>query len=401
MALQLTVIALLSLLVGGQINRAIYRLAWNKRAISPWSKPPAQTAPRTALDRIPVLGWWRLRRESSIYGDGFWLRPMFIELGLATGLATLYWLEMQRGLYPLASRPTSDSVIAAQFLSHAILICLMTVATFIDLDEKTIPDEITIPGTLIGFVLATVLPISLLPAWSGLIPPIVTSPLWLSQPNRWPAELQGSQGLSIGLACVVGWWYAMLPKTLWYRSGFIKFVRYLVVSIGRHRGTLLMTGLALGSSVAIVAVWWRGGPSWQGLLTSLVGMAAGGSVIWLVRIVASMALGQEAMGFGDVTLMGMIGAFVGWQPSLIIFFLAPFAGVIIAILQWMITQRKDIAYGPFLSLATILLIVFWPIIWNRWGIPVFAMGWFVPLVFGVCLLLLGILLVLIRAVRPR
>ncbi|MDG2380214.1 MAG: A24 family peptidase [Pirellulaceae bacterium] len=401
MPLELVAIALISLFIGGQINRGIYRLAWHKRTISPWSKPPAQTAPRTALDRIPILGWWRLRRESSLHGEGFWLRPMVIELGLAAGLVTLYWLEMQRGLYPLGSLPIADSVIRAQFLSHAILICFMTVATFIDLDEQTIPDEITIPGTLIGLLLAAVLPISLLPAWSELPPPIVTSPLWLSQPNPWPADLQGAKGLSIGLACIVGWWYAMLPKTLWYRSGSRKFVRYLLASIGRHRGTLLMTGLALATSAASVAVWWRGGLAWQGLLTSLVGMAAGGSVIWLVRIVASLALGQEAMGFGDVTLMGMIGAFVGWQPSLIIFFLAPFAGVIIAISQWILTQRKDIAYGPFLSLATILLILFWPAIWNRWGIPVFAMGWFVPLVFGVCLILLGILLVLIRAVRPR
>ena len=45
----------------------------------------------------------------------------------------------------------------------------------------------------------------------------------------------------------------------------------------------------------------------------------GGGIVWAVRIIASQALGVEAMGFGDVTLMCMIGAFVGWQPALLIF----------------------------------------------------------------------------------
>ena len=83
-------------------------------------------------------------------------------------------------------------------------------------------------------------------------------------------------------------------------------------------------------------------------------MAVGGVAVWLVRIVGSLALGQEAMGFGDVTLMGMIGAFLGWQPALLVFFLAPFTGVLIAVSQWLLTGRKDIAYGPFLCLAALL-----------------------------------------------
>ncbi len=77
-------------------------------------------------------------------------------------------------------------------------------------------------------------------------------------------------------------------------------------------------------------------------------MAVAGTLVWVVRIVASVALQQEAMGFGDVTLMGMIGAFLGWQPAVMAFFLAPFAGVVIALAQWLTTGRKEIAYGPFL-----------------------------------------------------
>ena len=65
------------------------------------------------------------------------------------------------------------------------------------------------------------------------------------------------------------------------------------------------------------------------------------------------------MGFGDVTLMAMIGAFLGWQPCLIIFFLAPFAGLVIGVLRLILFRDREIPYGPFLCLATLVVIVAW------------------------------------------
>ena len=61
--------------------------------------------------------------------------------------------------------------------------------------------------------------------------------------------------------------------------------------------------------------------SWAALLTALVGLVAGGGIVWVVRLIGAVALRREAMGFGDVTLMAMVGAFVGWQASLIVFFM--------------------------------------------------------------------------------
>ncbi len=113
--------------------------------------------------------------------------------------------------------------------------------------------------------------------------------------------------------------------------------------------------------------------------------------MWAVRVVASGMLGQEAMGFGDVTLMAMIGAFLGWQPSLMVFFMAPFAGLFIAVAQWLFTGRKDIAYGPFLCAAAFVLVLCWRSVWERWG-PVFQLGLFIPAVVAVCVLLMAVLL---------
>ena len=52
-------------------------------------------------------------------------------------------------------------------------LCLMLAASFIDIDEKTIPDEITVPGTMLGLALATMVPMSLLPHVAERIAPPV------------------------------------------------------------------------------------------------------------------------------------------------------------------------------------------------------------------------------------
>ncbi len=401
MTITLLLLAVAGAFVAGQLNRGIYRLAWHKRQLSPWSAPPAGYPRRDGWDRLPIFGWWWLRREAQAHGPGFWIRPALIEVVFAVGLPGLYWWELNRFLLPIGALPVTDAQLHAQFLSHACLCALMTVATFIDIDEKTIPDEITVPGTLLGVVLAGCLPASLLLVWRPGAPPLATEPLWLTSPGPWDPTLSQLRGLGLAWACLAAWWFALLPKTLWYRGGLVKFGRYLVFSILRHRLTPWLTLLALTAAVAIWGCWRMGGPTWQAVLTAWVGVAVGGGTVWLVRVVGSLALGQEAMGFGDVTLMGMIGAFLGWQASLIIFFLAPFTGVLIAVSQWLLTGRKEIAYGPFLCLSSLIVLLTWPAVWQRWGFPLFVLGWFVPIVLGTSLLLLGLLLLVIHQFRHR
>ena len=132
----------------------------------------------------------------------------------------------------------------------------------------------------------------------------------------------------------MAWCAALLPRT-WYAAarlapGGTTLAGAAGPQPGDLRGMLL---LALVGSAAIAAGCGAGGPHWDGLLTALVGMAAGGGLVWLVRIIGTAALGREAMGFGDVTLMAMIGAFLGWQACLLVFFLAPLAGLVLGLVQ--------------------------------------------------------------------
>jgi len=66
----------------------------------------------------------------------------------------------------------------------------------------------------------------------------------------------------------------------------------------------------------------------------------------------------ESMGGGDVKLLAMIGAFLGWQKTLLTFFLAPFFGLIIGIINLIVKKDHTIPYGPFLSIAA-LTAIFW------------------------------------------
>ena len=402
--LQAVMLFVFGAFVGGQVNRGIYRLAWDARRIGPWSPPEEGAPPRTVWDRLPVLGWLLLRRESSVHGTGFWVRPMLIELGLGLGLAGLHHWELHQGLLPkLPPALTVDpELLLAQFCGHALLIALMTVATFIDFDEKTIPDAITVPGTLAGLAIAAAMPLAGLPVLAKLQPLVVSvEALRLSTPHAWPADLDGVKGLAIGCFCFAGWCAALVPRLWTLRRGWRKAVQLCIASMLRSGRAGWLGLLAVVGCVVIAGVWQAGGEYWHSLLSSLVGLAFGGGLVWSVRIVASSVLGEEAMGFGDVTLMAMIGAFLGWQSSLLVFFLAPFGALFIALGQWALTGRRDIAFGPYLCFAAVVLIVLWREIWHRRTAGMFGLGADIPLMVFACILVLGPLLWLVRFVKLR
>ena len=231
----------------------------------------------------------------------------------------------------------------------------MTAATFIDFDEKTIPDSITIPGTLIGLTLAA-LPAAIALAGHGQAPRrrgLHARSAAFTAPDEFPAWAHTWQGPALATLGICAWCAALVPATATLRRGWAKAIAFYVASVARAPHWRLMLVLAVVVSGAIWGVWLAGGARWEALFTSVVGLVFGGAMIWAVRIVGTIALREEAMGFGDVTLMAMIGSFLGWQPALMIFFLSPGAALFIAVAQWVITGRRDIAFGPYLCLATV------------------------------------------------
>ncbi len=410
MDVRLAALFIFGVCVGSLVNLGVYRLAWHPRAISPWSQPLGNAPPRRLLDRLPIFGWLGLRREAALHGAGFWVRPLLVELGTGLGFVALYeWEIGAAGLLPAAfpRLPVMPAILHCEFATHALLVALMLVTSLIDSDEKTIPDAITVPGTLLGLLLAAVCPWSLLPD-AGMIPRPFFDILVLTSPNvpsgAWPPWLTGAPhaaSLVIGLGCFLAWCAALLPRSWYPRHGWRRAVQLALARLVRSRaicgGILLM---ALAGSAAIVTGWAHGGLRWETLLTALVGMAASGGLVWLVRLIGSAALGREAMGFGDVTLMAMIGAFLGWQACLLVFFLAPLAGLVLGLLQLILRRGNEIPYGPFLCLGALATIVGWAPLWN-WAAGVFFLGWFVPVLMLGCLVLMALMLFAWRWLRER
>lgn len=107
---------------------------------------------------------------------------------------------------------------------------------------------------------------------------------------------------------------------------------------------------------------WRAGLAyhwWTGLLGAVLGALVGGLVVWLTRILGTLGFGRVSMGLGDVHLMFGVGAIVGAGAATVAFFLAPFAGLLVGLYMLVSKKRHELPYGPYLSLATAAVVLFY------------------------------------------
>lgn len=95
--------------------------------------------------------------------------------------------------------------------------------------------------------------------------------------------------------------------------------------------------------------------------SSILGILLGAGVLYAVAYLYFIIRKQEGMGMGDVKLLGMIGAFLGYQSLLFVIFFSSFTGTICGLFA-MAKQGKGsatrIPFGPFLSIAAIIFLFF-------------------------------------------
>ena len=112
-----------------------------------------------------------------------------------------------------------------------------------------------------------------------------------------------------------------------------------------------------------IPAWCTQHPHWHGLAVSLAGLVVGGGTVLAVRVIGGNVLRKEAMGFGDVVLMAMVGSFLGWQATIIIFAIAPMLALLAVLLMLITSRPREIPYGPYLSIATLIVMLGWKWIW--------------------------------------
>lgn len=234
---------------GSFMNVCIYRLPRNQSIVFPPSSCPKCGSRILWYDNIPIFGYLLLWGKCRYCKEKISFRYPVVEF--ITGLLALL----------LFFKFHFTATFFAMFLFCAALI----IVTFIDLEHRIIPDEISLPGIVVGFILS-----------------------------------------------------------------------FFIVNLYRPEEIL----------------------GWK---ESLAGIAAGGGSLLLVAYAYQLFAHKEGMGGGDIKLLAMMGAFLGWKAVPFIIFLSSLAGSAVGI-SLMIAQKKDsrysIPFGPFLAFGAVMFIFF-------------------------------------------
>jgi leader peptidase (prepilin peptidase)/N-methyltransferase len=233
-------LALIGLSIGSFLNVCIYRLPRGESLMWPASHCTSCGRPLSWYENVPVIGWLALRGRCRTCGERISIVYPIVEL--VTGIVFVCGYLIY-GWTPLLA-------------VRLLFACAMIVLFVIDLQHQILPNVITLPGIVIGFVLSFLLP-----------------------------------------------------------------------------------------------------PGW---IPSLLGILLGGGVLFAIMEAYARARGYEGLGMGDVKMLAMIGAFLGWPLMLLTLVLASFAGSVIGVA--MIASRRGgmktaLPFGTFLAVGALVAAV--------------------------------------------
>ena len=97
---------------------------------------------------------------------------------------------------------------------------------------------------------------------------------------------------------------------------------------------ITLPGIVVGLAFSLLTE-----PGW---LSSLIGIVVGGGSLWLIAEVYYRIRHEEGLGMGDVKMLAMIGAFLGWQLTLVTLMMASVAGSIVGLLYRVAQGRHEV-----------------------------------------------------------
>jgi leader peptidase (prepilin peptidase)/N-methyltransferase len=113
-----------------------------------------------------------------------------------------------------------------------------------------------------------------------------------------------------------------------------------------------------------------------GFTNSLAGVVVGGGILWFLAWLSPILFGKEGMGGGDIKLMAMVGAFLGWKPVLLAIMVASLIGSIVGgglIAAGVMRRHEYVPFGPFLALGSVVALFFHESLLN-WYWSLFDLG---------------------------
>ncbi|MGH9762247.1 MAG: prepilin peptidase [Blastocatellia bacterium] len=140
----------------------------------------------------------------------------------------------------------------------------------------------------------------------------------------------------------------------------LNVITYPGIVLGFGLRVLAPDGYVIDSTRAIFQI--HAWPNWSvSLIGSLFGAVVGGGTFWLIRELYYRVRHVEGMGLGDVKMMLMVGAFLGWQLTVLTMFAASLGGSVIGLLIMGLKRsnlKLEIPFGVFLGPAAIFALLF-------------------------------------------
>lgn len=111
--------------------------------------------------------------------------------------------------------------------------------------------------------------------------------------------------------------------------------------------------------IGLIVCFVNGIINFNSAIYSVLGMLAGGGIFLIISLVGGLIAGKEAMGMGDVKLMGALGLYFGLINTIVISVLAFLIGAIISIIVLLLKKSEDgyMPFGPFIVIATFITMI--------------------------------------------
>jgi leader peptidase (prepilin peptidase)/N-methyltransferase len=362
--------------IGSFLNVVIYRMPRDKSIVTPPSACPGCGKHIRFYDNIPLISWLVLGRKCRYCKTPISARYFVIEFLTGLVFLGLFFLYFRTDIR--AGIPTFSNGGWLIYLLHIILLGALIAASAIDLELWIIPLSICWFVTLVGLIGSAVGVFiidptiirenGLLPVVSadtgalaagaaiGLIISLVLIATGLIKRSYESDEAQQQDDSAAAQENKAGNDPSVIPEDNFnHRLEALREIIFLLPII-----TVSMGAFWLSRNVEPVRLWWMdfsNRPAIAGFLGSLWGYFIGCGIVWAIRIFGTLALGKEAMGLGDVHLMGAAGAVTGPLSVVLAFFIAPFFGLTWAGLNMFFKKIRQIPYGPFLSLGILFVMI--------------------------------------------
>jgi leader peptidase (prepilin peptidase) / N-methyltransferase len=341
------------LLIGSFLNVVIHRVPLGDSIIFPGSHCFACGASIRPFDNIPLISYALLRgRCRSCQAR---ISPLYPVVELLTGMlfaAIVYKTE-----------PGWETLLEMAFAS------VMIVLIFIDARYQLLPNVITYPSFVFAFAAATIRG-----GWGEQAGNLVDFSLKMHEFNPsfniTRAALIG--GLLLGLAAIG---FRLLDHL-----DLILFNKYLEwddkvqtedqVNIEETGHLVLRVSMITG---IIIAVLWvisvfmfspndrqTYSDAYSGLLHASVGALLAGGLTWCLRALYFYIRGIEGMGLGDIKMISIVGAFLGWQGAFLVVLLAAILGVVVGVILAFRSKqglKTSLPFGVCLGIASLIVLL--------------------------------------------